>query len=98
VNDSITSIYCDYNFPLTNFVFTFPSTTMRSGTGGHPNAALPENILAPGLNVGTCCSSSSALQGLALEPGNQRRSNRASWPKSPVSQAMLKSILRARML
>ena len=27
VNDSITSIYCDYNFPLTNFTFTFPSTT-----------------------------------------------------------------------
>ena len=27
MNDSITSIYCDYNFPLTNFSFTFPNTT-----------------------------------------------------------------------
>ena len=27
VNDSVTSIYCDYNFPLSNFSFTFPNTT-----------------------------------------------------------------------
>lgn len=55
VNDSITSIYCDYNFPLTNFSFSFPtngySATVALVTS--PNSALPENILAPGgLNVG----------------------------------------------
>jgi type II secretory pathway pseudopilin PulG len=51
-NDSITSIYCDYNFPLTNFTFTFPTTT--SATATVINAATtPNNILAPGgLNVG----------------------------------------------
>jgi|SRR5271165_5873410 len=52
VNDSITSIYCDYNFPLTNFTFTFPSSTQA--TVAVVNAAVtPNNILAPGgLNVG----------------------------------------------
>ncbi len=51
-NDSITSIYCDYNFQLTNFTFTFPTTT--SATVTVVNAAVtPNNILAPGgLNVG----------------------------------------------
>jgi prepilin-type N-terminal cleavage/methylation domain-containing protein len=52
VNDSITSIYCDYNFPLSNFTFTFPSTT--TAAVAVVNAAVnPNNILAPGgLNVG----------------------------------------------
>src|SRR5271170_5223369 len=53
-NDSVTSIYCDYNFPLTNFSFTFPSTTQAT-VGAAPviTAGLPTNILAPGgLNVG----------------------------------------------
>lgn len=52
VNDSITSIYCDYNFPLTNFTFTFPTTTQA--TVAVVNGAVqPNNILAPGgLNVG----------------------------------------------
>lgn len=52
VNSSITSIYCDYNFPLTNFTFTFPSATQANvaviNAGNTPN-----NILAPGgLQVG----------------------------------------------
>jgi prepilin-type N-terminal cleavage/methylation domain-containing protein len=52
VNDSITSIYCDYNFSLSNFTFTFPTTTTASVAV--VNAAVtPNNILAPGgLNVG----------------------------------------------
>jgi hypothetical protein len=52
VNDSITSIYCDYNFPMTNFTFAFPSATQA--TVGVVNAAVtPNNILAPGgLNIG----------------------------------------------
>jgi prepilin-type N-terminal cleavage/methylation domain-containing protein len=52
VNDSITTIYCDYNFPLTNFTFTFPSTT-QANVAVVNAAATPNNILAPGgLNVG----------------------------------------------
>jgi prepilin-type N-terminal cleavage/methylation domain-containing protein len=52
VNDSITSIYCDYNFPLTNFSFTFPSATQAT-VGVINGAVTPNNILAPGgLNVG----------------------------------------------
>src|SRR5215472_16749819 len=30
VNSSITTAYCDYNFPLANFNFTFPSSTSAS--------------------------------------------------------------------
>ena len=42
VNDSITSIYCDYNFPLTNFTFAFPSpTSVTVGLVATPNATLP---------------------------------------------------------
>jgi prepilin-type N-terminal cleavage/methylation domain-containing protein len=54
VNDSITSVYCDYNFPLTNFAFSFPSQTQAAvALIAGPNSAMPENILAPGgLNVG----------------------------------------------
>jgi type II secretory pathway pseudopilin PulG len=54
VIDSITSIYCDYNFPLTNFTFTFPSTTEATvSLIASPNSSYPENILqAGGLNVG----------------------------------------------
>ncbi|MFZ0759249.1 MAG: prepilin-type N-terminal cleavage/methylation domain-containing protein [Candidatus Sulfotelmatobacter sp.] len=52
VNDSITSIYCDYNFPLTNFTFTFPSTT-QADVAVVNSAVQPNNILAAGgLNVG----------------------------------------------
>ena len=51
-NDSVTSIYCDYNFPLSNFTFSFPNTTTAAVTV--VNAAVtPNNILAAGgLNVG----------------------------------------------
>jgi len=64
VNDSITSIYCDYNFSLSNFKFTFPTTT--SATVTVVNAAVtPNNILAPGgLNVGDL------LLFLVSTPGN----------------------------
>jgi prepilin-type N-terminal cleavage/methylation domain-containing protein len=52
VNDSVTSIYCDYNFSLSNFTFTFPTTT--TANVAVINAAVtPNNILSPGgLNVG----------------------------------------------
>jgi prepilin-type N-terminal cleavage/methylation domain-containing protein len=52
INSSITSIYCDYNFPLSNFTFTFAGAT--SVTVGVVNGAVqPNSILAPGgLNAG----------------------------------------------
>jgi prepilin-type N-terminal cleavage/methylation domain-containing protein len=51
-NSSVTSIYCDYNFPLDNFTFTFPTTT-SAGVAVVNGAIQPNNILAPGgLNVG----------------------------------------------
>jgi len=51
-NSSITTIYCDYNFPLTNFTFTLTSAT--SATVSVVSAGVtPNNILAPGgLQVG----------------------------------------------
>jgi prepilin-type N-terminal cleavage/methylation domain-containing protein len=55
VNDSITSIYCDYNFPLTNFSFTFPTNGYTAAVAPATSiiAGLPTNILAAGgLNVG----------------------------------------------
>jgi len=52
INDSITSIYCDYNFPLSNFTFTFPNATTASVAVVNAGV-LPNNILAPGgLNLG----------------------------------------------
>ncbi|MFZ0294743.1 MAG: prepilin-type N-terminal cleavage/methylation domain-containing protein [Candidatus Sulfotelmatobacter sp.] len=72
VNDSVTSIYCDYNFPLTNFTFTFPSTTQVNI--GVVNAAVtPNNILAPGgLNVGDL------MLFLVSTPGNGKGSGGTS--------------------
>ena len=53
VNDSITSIYCDYNFPLTNFSFTFPNTTTADVRRGESQPSLQITFLRPGgLNVG----------------------------------------------
>lgn len=51
-NSSITTVYCDYNFPLSNFNFAFPNSTTANITV--KNAAVtPNNILAPGgLQVG----------------------------------------------
>jgi type II secretory pathway pseudopilin PulG len=53
-NDSVTVIYNDYNFPLTNFSFAITGPTTATATlVGTPNALLPINPLAPGgLNVG----------------------------------------------
>ncbi len=54
VNSAITTVYCDYNFSLSNFAFTFPSsTTSNVALIASPTTGLPTNILAPGgLNVG----------------------------------------------
>lgn len=51
-NSSLTVVYCDYNFPLTNFAFTFTSSTAVSLTVNSPTVT-PNNIQAPGgLQVG----------------------------------------------
>jgi prepilin-type N-terminal cleavage/methylation domain-containing protein len=53
INSRITSIYCDDNFPLTNFSFTFPGGNPPANVAVINNAVQPNNILAPGgLNVG----------------------------------------------
>jgi hypothetical protein len=55
VNDSITSIYCDYNFPLSVFTFTFPSPYVGTVNVSGPNApyTAPTSIVAPGgVNLG----------------------------------------------
>jgi prepilin-type N-terminal cleavage/methylation domain-containing protein len=41
INDSITSIYCDYNFPLTNFVFAV-------NPGGTSVGVTPTSTIVPG--------------------------------------------------
>ena len=51
-NSSITTVYCDYNFPLTNFNFTLTSATSASVSVINAGVT-PNNILAPGgLQVG----------------------------------------------
>jgi prepilin-type N-terminal cleavage/methylation domain-containing protein len=51
-NSSITTVSCDYNFPLSNFNFTFPSGT-AANVAVINGAITPNNILAPGgLQVG----------------------------------------------
>lgn len=51
-NSSITVVYCDYNFPLSNFTWTFPSST-TAGVAVINGGVTPNNILAPGgLQVG----------------------------------------------
>jgi type II secretory pathway pseudopilin PulG len=52
-NDSITSVYCDYNFPLSNFTFTFNGSGTQATVGVINAGTYPSNILANGgLNVG----------------------------------------------
>lgn len=72
VNSSITSIYCDYNFPLSNFTFTFPSGT-SANVAVINGAITPNNILAPGgLQVGDL------LMFLVATPGNGTTSSGTS--------------------
>lgn len=73
-NSSITTVYCDYNFPLEpgNFSFTFPSSTTASVTVNNV-AVTPNNILAPGgLQVGDL------LLFLVATPGNGKSASGTS--------------------
>jgi prepilin-type N-terminal cleavage/methylation domain-containing protein len=72
INSSITSIYCDYNFPLSNFTFTFPSST-TANVAVNNGLITPNNILAPGgLQVGDL------LMFLVATPGNGTTSSGTS--------------------
>jgi type II secretory pathway pseudopilin PulG len=53
-NASITAIYCDYSFPLTNFTFTFATAnTVNVALVATPDTTLPQNVAqAGGLNLG----------------------------------------------
>jgi prepilin-type N-terminal cleavage/methylation domain-containing protein len=72
VNDSITSIYCDYNFPLTNFNFTFPVNSSAAAVTVVNGAVTPNNILAPGgLNVGDLLLFIVSTPGVGSASGSQ---------------------------
>lgn len=73
-NSSLTVVYCDYNFSLSNFTFTFPSsTTSTVGLIASPTTGLPTNILAPGgLQVGDL------LLYTVATPGNGKSSSGTS--------------------
>ena len=83
-NDSITSIYTDYSFPLSNFIFYAVTGTQVcvALTGGPPlspapTAGLPTNILAPGgLNVGD------VLLFYVQSQGNGTTSSGTSWSQT----------------
>lgn len=53
-NASITMVYCDSSFPLTNFNITFQNANaLNVALVASPNSALPENVAqAGGLNLG----------------------------------------------
>ena len=82
VNDSITSIYCDYNFPLTNFTFSFPVSAASASVTlvATPTAGLPTNILAPGgFNVGDL------LLFMVQTPGNGKTTQGTSLAQTAVA-------------
>jgi prepilin-type N-terminal cleavage/methylation domain-containing protein len=83
-NDSITAVYEDYNFSLSNFLFySVDGTTVCAAlTGGPPatpapNVTLPTNVLAPGgLNVGDI------LLFYVQSQGNGTTSSGTSWSQT----------------
>jgi prepilin-type N-terminal cleavage/methylation domain-containing protein len=81
-NDSITSIYCDYNFPLTNFTFTFPVSSTQAAVTPVNVAVQPNNILAPGgLNVGDL------LLFIVSSPGNGKTNQGTSSAQTAAAVA-----------
>jgi hypothetical protein len=69
VNDSITSVYCDYNFPLTNFTFTFPSSTQVAVAVNNVGVQPNDILSAGGLNTGDL------ILFVVTSPGNGTGSN-----------------------
>jgi prepilin-type N-terminal cleavage/methylation domain-containing protein len=89
VNDSITSIYCDYNFQLTNFTFSFPVSPAAASVSliATPDPTQPENILQPGgLSVGDL------LLFQVSTPGNGKTAQGTSSAQTAVSVAEITGI------
>jgi prepilin-type N-terminal cleavage/methylation domain-containing protein len=89
VNDSITSIYCDYNFQLTNFTFSFPVSPAAATVTlvATPDPTQPENILQPGgLSVGDL------LLFLVSTPGNGKTALGTSSAQTAVAVAEITGI------
>jgi len=82
-NDSITSIYADYNFPLSNFNFYAVSgTSVCVALVATPTLGVPTNILAPGgLNVGD------VLLFYVQSQGNGTSSTGTSWVQTAAVAA-----------
>jgi prepilin-type N-terminal cleavage/methylation domain-containing protein len=75
-NDSVTSIYCDYNFPLSNFTFTFPTNGYQATVSVNNTTVTPNNILAPGgLNTGDLIFFLVATPGQGTKSGSQGTSS-----------------------
>lgn len=71
VNSRITVAYCDYNFPLSNFTFTFPTGAPPATVAVNSPAVQPNNILAPGgLNVGDLLLFTVSAPGNTAASGN----------------------------
>ena len=92
-NDSITVIYQDYAFPLTNFGFTQNSGTQVTVAlnvcppNPCPNPALPTNVLAPGgLNVGD------VLLFYVASQGNGTTGTGTSWVQTAAVAAEITGI------
>ena len=86
INSSITSIYCDYNFPLSNFTFTFP-TNSSSAVAVINAGVTPNNILSPGgLNAGDL------LLFTVSTPGNGKTSTGTSLVQNAAIVAEITSI------
>lgn len=87
-NDSITSIYTDYNFPLSNFNFYAVSgTQVCVALVAAPTLGPPTNIMAPGgLNVGD------VLLFYVQSQGNGTTSTGTSWTQTAAVGAELTGI------
>ncbi len=87
-NDSITSIYTDYNFPLSNFNFYAVSgTQVCVALVAAPTLGPPTNIMAPGgLNIGD------VLLFYVQSQGNGTTSTGTSWNQTAAVGAELTGI------
>lgn len=92
INSSLTVVYCDYNFPLSNFTFTFPSST-SAGVAVINAGVQPNSILAAGgLNAGDL------LLFQVNTPGNGKTSSGTSLVQNSAVVAEITSIPSASVI
>jgi len=92
INSSLTVVYCDYNFPLSNFTFTFPSST-SAGVAVINAGVQPNSILAAGgLNAGDL------LLFQVNTPGNGKTSSGTSLVQNSAVVAEITSIPSAAVI